>query len=56
MDDVEDLGYYSFSSIINNGDTVGCVIIISIDNPLLESEEKLAVILSKLLSENFVCD
>ncbi len=55
VDGVEDLGYYSFSSIICNGDTMGSVIIISIDNPLLESEEKLAVILSRLLSDNFLC-
>lgn len=51
---VEDFGYYSFSSIIYNGDTLGSVIIISVDSPILESEEKMAVILSNLLSGNFV--
>ena len=50
---IDDLGYYSFSSIISDGDTIGSVIIISIETPILESEEKLAVILSKLLSESF---
>lgn len=53
VDDVEDFGYYSFSSIISDGDTIGSVIIISVESPILESEEKMAVILSKLLSGNF---
>ena len=53
VEGVEDFGYYSFSSIISEGDTIGSVIIISIDNPILESEEKMASILSKLLSGNF---
>lgn len=53
VEDVEDFGYYSFSSIISDGDTIGSVIIISIDNPIIESEEKLASILSKLLSGKF---
>ena len=56
VDGVDDFGYYSFSSIIYNGDTIGGVIIISVDVPILESEEKLAVILSKLLSDKFVCE
>lgn len=53
VDGVEDLGYYSFSSIVSDGDVIGSVIIISTDTPLLESEEKLAIILSKLLAGNF---
>ena len=53
VDGIEDFGYYSFSSIISDGDTIGSVIIISVDNPILESEEKMAVILAKLLSGNF---
>ena len=56
VDGVEDFGYYSFSSIISDGDTIGSVIIISIEAPILESEEKLAVILSKLLSDKFVVE
>ena len=56
VDGVEDFGYYSFSSIISEGDTIGSVIIISVETPILESEEKLAVILSKLLSGNFVAE
>ncbi len=56
VDGIEDFGYYSFSSIIFNSDVIGCVIIISLDSPILESEEKLAVILSKLLSDKFVCE
>ena len=56
VEGVEDFGYYSFSSIIYNGDTIGSVIIISVETPILESEEKLAVILSKLLSDKFVCE
>jgi len=53
VEGVEDLGYYSFSSIISDGDTIGSVVIISVESPILESEEKLAVILAKLLSGNF---
>ena len=53
VDGVEDYGYYSFSSIISEGDTIGSVIIISLDNPIIESEERMAVILSKLLSSSF---
>ena len=56
VQDVEDFGYYSFSSIVYNGDTIGSVIIISIDAPIMESDEKMAVILSKLLSEKFVVE
>ena len=56
VEDIEDLGYYSFSSIISEGDAIGSVIIFSVENPLLESEEKLAIILSKLLSGNFICE
>jgi len=52
--DVEDFGYYSFSSVVNNGDAIGSVIIISNEVPILESEEKMAIILSKLLSKNFI--
>ena len=54
IDGIEEYGYYSFSSIVSEGDTIGSVIIISIDNPILESEENMAVILAKLLSGSFV--
>ena len=56
VDGIEDLGYYSFSSIINDGDAIGSVIIISLEKPIVESEEKMAVILAKLLSGNFLED
>lgn len=56
VDGVEDIGYYSFCSIVCNGDTLGSVIIISLDKPILEFEEKMAVVLSNLLSNKFVCD
>ena len=56
VEGVEDFGYYSFSSIVCNGDTIGSVIIISVESPILEHEEKMAVILSKLLSDKFVVE
>lgn len=56
VEDVEDLGYYSFSSIVSNGDAIGAVIIISTEAPLSESCEKMAIILSKLLSNKFVME
>lgn len=51
---VVEYGYYSFSSIINNGDALGAVIIISTEFPISEADEKQAVILSKILSKYFV--
>ena len=56
VEGIEDFGYYSFSSIVNNGDVLGAVIIISLDKPILESDEKMAVILSKLLSNKFISE
>lgn len=56
VEGVEDFGYYSFSSIVYNGDVLGSAIIISLESPILEHEEKMAVILSKLLSEKFTVE
>ena len=56
IEGVEEFGYFSFSSIVYNGDAIGSVIIISTENPILESEEKLAGILSKLLSSKFISE
>ncbi len=50
----EEFGYYSFSSIVNNGDALGAVIILSTDIPITDVEEKMAVILAKMLSNQFV--
>ena len=46
--------YYAISTIINNGDSLGSVIILSLDKPMLEQEEKLAMILSNILSNYFI--
>ncbi len=54
IDNEEEFGYYSFSSIVNNGDAIGAVIILSTDVPITESEEKMAVILAKILSKHFI--
>ena len=51
---VTDFGYYAFSSIVNNTDAIGSVIIISTDNIITDAEEKMASILSKLLSKHFI--
>lgn len=50
----EEVCYYSFSSIVNNGDAVGSVIILSTEIPITDSEEKMAVILSNILSKHFI--
>lgn len=50
----EEVCYYSFSSIVNNGDAIGAVIILSTEIPITDSEEKMAVILSKILSKHFI--
>ncbi len=47
-------GYYTVSTIINNGDSIGAVIILSQDSPMLEQEEKLANILANILSNYFL--
>lgn len=47
-------GYYAVATIINNGDSIGSVIILSLDTPMLEQEEKLAMILANILSNYFV--
>jgi len=54
VDDISELCYYSFSSIVNNGDAIGSVIILSTEIPITDSEEKMAIILSKILSKHFV--
>ena len=50
---VSEFGYYAVSTIINNGDSIGAVIILSVDTPMLEQEEKLATILANILSNYF---
>ncbi len=47
-------GYYTMATIINNGDSIGSVIILSLDTPMLEQEEKLAMILANMLSNYFM--
>lgn len=51
---VTEYGYYTMATIINNGDSIGSVIILSVDTPMLEQEEKLAMILANMLSNYFV--
>lgn len=50
---IVEYGYYAMSTIINNGDSIGAVIILSLDTPMLEQEEKMAMILSNILSNYF---
>ena len=50
---LSEYGYYAISTIINNGDSIGAVIILSLDTPMLEQEEKLANILANILSNYF---
>jgi len=54
VEDISELCYYSFSSIVNNGDAIGSVIILSTEIPITDAEEKMAIILSKILSKHFV--
>ena len=49
----KEFGYYAVATIINNGDSIGSVIILSLDTPMLEQEEKLAMILANMLSIYF---
>lgn len=50
---ISELGYYAVATIINNGDSIGSVIILSTDSPMLEQEEKLAKILANMLGNYF---
>lgn len=50
----QEFGYYTVATIINNGDSIGSVIILSSDSPMLEQEEKLGSILANILSNYFV--
>lgn len=54
VNNVLEYGYYSFSSIVSNSDTVGSVIILSNDVPLLDYEEKMANVLANLLGNSLV--
>ncbi len=51
--DEDENGYCSFSSIVDNGDAIGSVIIISTDTPITDVEDKMGIILSRLLSTQF---
>lgn len=50
---MSEFGYYAVATIINNGDSIGSVIILSLDTPMLEQEEKLAMILANMLTNYF---
>lgn len=50
---ISEFGYYTVATIINNGDSIGSVIILSTDTPMLEQEEKLGSILANILSNYF---
>ena len=50
---MSEFGYYTMATIINNGDSIGSVIILSLDTPMLEQEEKLGSILANILSNYF---
>ena len=50
---ISEFGYYAVATIINNGDSIGSVIILSTDSPMLEQEEKLAKILANMLGNYF---
>ena len=51
---MNECGYYAISTINHNGDSIGMVIILSTDTPMLEQEEKLALILANILSNYFI--
>jgi len=50
---IQEFGYYTVATIINNGDSIGSVIILSLDTPMLEQEEKLGAILANILGNYF---
>jgi len=50
---MSEYGYYTVATINNNGDSIGLVIILSLESPMLEQEEKLAMILANMLGNYF---
>ena len=54
IENVEDVGYYTFVSIVNSGDAIGSVIIISTDLPISDAEDKVGMGLANLLSKQFI--
>lgn len=52
VEGIKEFGYFSFSSIVLNGDILGSVIILSVETPLIQVEEKMAEVLSKLISSS----
>ncbi len=54
INDEEEIGYYTFASIVDNGDAIGSVIIVSTDTPITEVEDKMAIVLAHLLSQKFI--
>ena len=51
---LSECGYYTVSVINHNGDSIGMVIILSTESPMLEQEEKLSLILANMLSNYFI--
>ena len=51
---MQEYGYYTVATIINNCDSIGAVIILSLDTPMLEQEEKLGMILANMLGNYFI--
>ena len=51
---ITEYGYYTIATIINNGDSIGSVIILSLDSLMLETEEKMDMILANILSNYFI--
>ena len=51
---MSEYGYYVVATINHNGDSIGMVIILSTDKPMLEQEEKLALIMANMLSNYFI--
>ena len=51
---ISEEGYYVTAPIICNGDAFGAVIILSLNNPMLPGEDKMAMILADILCNYFV--
>ena len=54
FENIEEECFYSFTTILGNGDIFGAIIILSDNNIISEEEEKTAIILSKIFSQYFI--
>ena len=52
--DITECGYYSISTIINEGDAIGCVIILSLDIPIMDRYSNGSYVVKDRVSNSYI--